>query len=274
MFAALLIIVALSTVRASQLVDSVPALVWLCERHAASSGSGFPDNWCDANSDVCGWDGVTCAHNGVITSIELIGASVDAPLDDRAYSPGVARLTLPNCGISGMLERAFDGVSNLNLRGNALVGALPNGFFDSLRHVDLSANSLVSVGNLCESSGLRAVSLADNHFSDDLSACADNIAEFGRSLSRLDLSDNSFAGVAPAAPSLQFLKLSSNNFASIANALPMKRINSALYKFGTDDEDRIALKVCEIDASAFADGSVDLSSQWFHADSEVSAVCK
>jgi hypothetical protein len=279
-----LIVLFVGAAHAMRLADAPPLLQWLCEKHAAAKGNGFPEGWCAAaDSDVCEWSGVECTRESALTAIELSGAPLDGPLDERAYDARCGRLILHKCNLSGAVKRPFFGVNSLNLASNELSGALPDGFFSSLSHVDVSNNKFTSVGNMCAAKSLHTVILANNLFSDDLSMCAGRGPVFSGHLHTFDVSNNKFWGVAPFGSDTTIYSISNNEFIDVQNAAPLSTTDLfSLARFGglvngnaKAAKESPRLLRCSIGKSAFASSAqTTYADMWFVADDIAGSRCK
>ena len=279
MFLVLLIVATLGSTAAISIDRAPPILHWLCERHTATGGEGFPSGWCSGDN-VCQWAGVVCLQDSQVVSVELTGANLQSPLDPRAYHPGVERLSLRSCRLTGTIESPFDDVSVLDLSDNSLVGPLPLDFFTAPQKISLAKNRLTSVGNLCESQYISALDLSENLFADDLTPCG---ATFSAELKRVILHDNAFTGVAPFSPGTVVFSAKNNQFSAVLDASPLQVRSStfaskSLEKFGivrADGRQRAVLSQCRIDQSTFADGTlVRDAAKWMLADISASELCK
>lgn len=275
MFTILLVLIAVA--KAIDISAAPPIIAWLCERRTTANNKGFPDGWCEPASDICTWSGIQCTRDGILTAVELFGAPVNSELDERAYEAHCGRLILRKCGLRGAISKRFEGVSNIDLADNELSGALPPGFFSSLSHVDLRANKLTSVGNMCTSSSLHTLLLANNQFADDLSHCTEASDAFAKNLRSFDISDNKFWGIAPFGKGVAKYSISNNQFVYVQDARPLERHSLiSIFKYlGTETEkDSLRLVRCEIGKSAFASEPESYDNMWFRADSEISVLCK
>lgn len=279
MFAAILLFVAIGHVSALSLGDAAPVLSWLCERHAAAQGEGFPEDWCAEDSDVCEWSGVLCLNGESVASVELYGASVSSQLDHRALSPGVQRLSLRGCKIGGLVERTFDGVTVLDLSMNSLTGSLPPKFFENLHFADLRYNTLTSVGDLCEMSDVTTLLLSNNNFADDLTECVDS--NMSNSLGIVDLSHNKFRGTAPFSGTCKMYSIEENQFSSIDSTQELQRriIKPALgggnFTDNSLDREVLYLRRCNVPPSSFADDVNHLDAvEFLLRDPDSARVCR
>lgn len=275
MFVVLLAFAALA--RAIDISSAPPIVAWLCERRAAANNEGFPAGWCEPESDICTWSGVQCTREGLLTAVELFGAPVNSELDERSYEAHSGRLILRKCGLRGVVAKRFEGVSDIDLADNDLNGALPPDFFSSLSHADLRNNKLTSVGNMCTSTSLHTLLLADNQFADDLSHCAEASDDFAKGLRTFDISNNKFWGIAPFGKGVAKYSIANNDFVHVQDARPLDKhrlISHFVYPGLDTKKDAPRLVRCEIGKLAFASEPDNYDEMWFRADSEIGALCK
>jgi Leucine-rich repeat (LRR) protein len=163
-----------------------------------------PLNW-GHSTDCCLWEGVDCGGtaDGRVTSLYLPFRDLNGTL-----APSLANLT---------------SLTHLNLSHNRLYGSLPVRFFSSLRSLqvlDLSYNRLdgeipsLDTNNLIP---IKIVDLSSNHFYGELSQ-SNSFLQTACNLTRLNVSNNSFAGQIPSnicnisSGSTTLLDFSNNDF--------------------------------------------------------------
>ncbi|KAJ6715033.1 LEUCINE-RICH REPEAT RECEPTOR-LIKE PROTEIN KINASE FAMILY PROTEIN-RELATED [Salix viminalis] len=180
--------------------DDHDSLLFLSYHLSSSS----PLNW-DPSTDCCLWEGVDCdgTADGRVTSLSLPFRDLNGTL-----APSLVNLT---------------GLTHLNLSHNRLYGSLPVGFFSSLRSLqvlDLSDNRLDGEIPSLDTNNpipIKIVDLSSNHFYGELSQSSSFLLT-AWNLSRLNVSNNSFAGQIPSSicnissASMTLLDFSSNDF--------------------------------------------------------------
>ncbi|KAL3825042.1 hypothetical protein ACJIZ3_021071 [Penstemon smallii] len=157
-----------------------------------------PLNW-SLSIDCCTWEGVGCDDSGRVTN-----------------------LWLPSRGLQGSISPSIvnlNSLSQFNLSHNSLVGPLPDGFFVSLKRlqvIDLSRNRLSGKPALSDklSTTIHTFNLSSNHFHGTIQS---SFLQTTLNLETFDVSNNDFSGVIPSiictfSSSIQSLDFSNNDF--------------------------------------------------------------
>lgn len=219
MFSVLLVaFVALSS---AQNVPVPSAISWICDQRNSVNAPAFPRHWCDDSVPVCQWKGVACLRNDRVVSAEISDVPLQATVGPELLTPGVTRLTVRNCSLSGEIASPFGGVTSLDISHNHLSGTLPLDFFKDLLSVDISHNKFVSLGNVCEAPMLHKLCADQNELTDDLTECAAHNFFFTQYMHTLTLAGNSLSGTAPMPSNVTVYNIANNQFIDVVDARPL-----------------------------------------------------
>lgn len=235
-----------------------PIIEWLCSLRTSANADAWPNNWC-TDTDVCHWHGVLCAPSQTVVGVSLVSVPLNAAIGKALYAPGVTKLALRNCSLTGAIEKPLAGVTTLDLANNKISGALPASFFANVLSVDLSHNELSSVGDMCTNSAPVKLDLSFNKFVDDLTPCAKAGKLFAYKLTTLRLNDNAFSGVAPFPSCAHVYNVANNRFNDVADPRPLEWQHQQIVRpsFTTDgkvartkSEPQPSLVACDMSGNA------------------------
>ena len=178
--------------------------------------------WCQKGVPMCALPGVKCDNKLRIVGLTLDSRPLAAPLKSIFPQPYsyLKELKIRNCSLTGEMPESFANnyLLSLDLSHNQLTGSAPWDWLMMVSEVNLENNRLSGAPGLAQQNyqytRISVLRAANNQLEEDLTGMP---PEFAARFRVLNISNNRFSGIAPAAVNAMEYDISGNQFTGIQN---------------------------------------------------------